>query len=210
MAGGVESDDEDFSNEQLIFIINYYRAALLKRDQEKNRFDKSLYVQTLGNVKLTLTDRDECCAEGCNLRTALPIPAPLETYKGLNITFVGTVDGEPFTKTQSNITKWVNSAKYTKGTPKWYYKSGYIYILNTPSMLMESVTIEGVFEDPIKAEEFKICECIGAEKDCNIDPIEMDYPLPVHHLSLLTQMIMQSEIAMLHGLPKDTTNDSKD
>ena len=86
MAGGIESDDEDLSNAQLAFIIGYYRAKLLKQDQEKGRFDKALYVQNLGKVPVQEADKNECCdIDACILRTATQIPKPLETFDSINL-----------------------------------------------------------------------------------------------------------------------------
>jgi len=35
IAGGIQSDDQDLSDLQLAYIINYYRARLFKQEQEK-------------------------------------------------------------------------------------------------------------------------------------------------------------------------------
>ena len=50
LAGGILSDDLDLSISQMAFIIDYYRARLVKQDQDKGRFNTELYIQNLGKV----------------------------------------------------------------------------------------------------------------------------------------------------------------
>lgn len=107
IAGGIESDDENLSNYQVAFMVAYYRSKLLKQDQEKGRLDKSLYVQNLGKVKLIQADKNECCdIDACILRTEEKIPKPVETSFGINLTFVGTIQGKPFNRYHHNTVFW--------------------------------------------------------------------------------------------------------
>lgn len=211
IAGGIESDDENLSNEQLSFIVGYYRARLIKQDQEKGRVDKSLYVQNLGLVDLVEADKNECCEGECILRTKLKIPRPLETYKGLNITFVGNSDGLPYDMQKANTIFWNKSAKYTGKEPKWYYQNGYIYIINPPSDMLETINIQGIFEDPSVAEKFRVCDCEQNEGDCtSVYELDYEYPLPLHLVDTVVKLVAETELRLLSSFPTDLTNDSVD
>jgi hypothetical protein len=212
LAGGVESDDENLSNEQLVFIINYYRAKLLKQDQEKGRQGKGLYVQNLGKVPLVQADKNECCEGDCILRTASKIPSPLETYKGLNLTFVGTLNGRPFDKQEHNSVIWNKGAKFTWKEPKWYYQNGYIYLVNPPSMMIQDINIQGIFEEPMLAESFRTCDCPGNNSPCTDpkDNLDFTYPLPLHHVDTIVKLIVQTEITVLTGMLTDYSNNGVD
>ena len=160
MAGGIDSDDTDISDEQWAFIIAYYRARLLKQDQEKGRLEKSLYIQNLGKVPLIEADKNECCdIDVCVLRTELQVPKPLETHQGLNISFVGTLNGRPFQRYHHNSMFWKRAAKWVGKEPAWYYQNGYIYIVDAPTRMFKDLNIQGVFEKPEEAVKFRTCDC---------------------------------------------------
>lgn len=212
ISGGIQSDDFNLSNEQLSFIVGYYRAKLVKQDQDKGRFNKSLYVQNLGAVPLTTADKNECCEGECILRTVLKIPSPLETYKGLNITFVGTLNGMPFDKQEHNSIIWNKAAKYTGKESKWYYQNGYIYLVNPPTMLLDTINIQGIFEDPTLAEKFRVCDCPDTNQDCSsvFPTMDYEYPLPLHHVDTIVKLVAETELRILTSLPNDLSNDSLD
>lgn len=212
MAGGIESDDENLSNEQLAFMIGYYRSKLLKQDQEKGRLDKQLYVQNLGHVPIQQAEKNECCEGDCILRTSEKIPKPLETYKGLNITFVGTANGRPFDQQTHNAIWWNKAAKYTGKEPKWYYQNGYLYLINPPSMMIDNINIQGIFEDPMVAEKFRTCDCPDNDGDCaeNFESFDFQYPLPMHHVDTIVKLVAETELRLLSSFPTDISNDSID
>lgn len=208
MAGGIESDDENLSNSQLAYIISYYRAKLLKQDQDQGRMLNTLYVQNLGKVPLQMADKNECCdIDACILRTVDKMPSPLETYKGLNITFVGTYQGRPFTMKNHNATIFKKGAKWTAKEPTWYYQNGYIYLVDPPTKMISHVNIQGIFEDPLVAEEFRTCDCLN-EEDC-FKGFDLEYPMPMHKVDIIVKLIAETELRILTSIPADTSNDSQ-
>lgn len=208
MAGGIQSDDQNLSNSQLAFITNYYRSKLLKQDQDKGRFAAELYVQNLGKVTITKADKNECCVtDSCILRTELKVPRPLETYKGINITFVGRLNGSPFVKTYHNALPWNAAHKWTKNEPKWYYQNGYIYIVNPPTDMLTYVNIQGIFEKPEDAITFRTCDCVQNNEDC-FDSLDYEYPLPQHHVDTIVKLVAETELRILTSIPIDTSNNS--
>ena len=208
IAGGIQSDDQDLSNRQLAFIVNYYRSKLLKQDQQKGRFNKELYVQNLGKVTLIKADKNECCdITSCVLRTALKVPKPIETEKGINISFVGTLGGSPFKKTYHNVLPWKGAAKWTGKTPSWYYQNGYIYVIDPPTDMITYVNIQGIFEKPEDAIKFRTCDCPQNNENC-FDTLDYEYPLPLHHVDTIVKLIAQTELSILSSVPIDTSNDS--
>jgi hypothetical protein len=211
MAGGIESDDENLSSSQVAFMVGYYRARLLRQDRLKGRMNRELYIQNLGKVPLITADKNECCdIDACILRTELQIPKPLETYDSINLTFIGTVDGRPFSKTTHNAAYWSGAAKYTGKAPKWYYQNGYIYIINPPTQMLSHVNIQGVFEDPTVAMSFRTCDCDNGETCIDEDSFDFEYPMPMHYVDLIVKMVAETEMRILTALPTDISNDSLD
>jgi hypothetical protein len=205
MAGGVQSDDNPLSDTQLGFIVGYYRAKLIRQDQQKGRLNKQLFIQNLGKLPLIQADKNECCdITSCILRTKFAIPTPLETFDSLNITFVGTIDGRPFDQRTHNVLYWNKHAKYTGKEPKWYYQNGYIYIINAPGMIT-NINIQGIFEDPLYAAQTE-CSCQEQPVDCG--SLDFDYKMPLHYVDLIVKLVAQTEMTILTGLPQDLTNDS--
>lgn len=215
ISGGLTTDDTKLSNEQWSFIIDYYRAKLFKQEQDKGRNELSLYDQPLGYVDLIQTDKNECCtlpfSGSCILRTRLKIPVPLQTGSNLNITFVGLSDGTPMIQDKINSVYWSLANKYTGEAGRWYYYNGYIYIVNPPSDMLETIIVRGVFQDPSAAIKFKTCDCPSNGLDCNaFSPFSIEYPMPLNMVDILVKLIAQTEVTLLRSISTDTTNDSQD
>tara|TARA_R110000772_G_scaffold109993_8_gene213410 strand:+ start:121 stop:837 length:717 start_codon:yes stop_codon:yes gene_type:complete len=214
IAGGIQSDDESISNRQLMFIIDYYRARLLKQDQEKGRFMQSLYVQNLGCVGVSQQDKNnEKCAtdeaEDCILRTTLKLPKPLESHTGINITFVGNSNGKPFQHKSHNAMHWKSAAKWTGKEPAWYFQSGYVYLIDPPTKMFSNMNVQGIFESPQKAQEFRTCDCPENNEPC-LTGFDFEYPLPLHHVDTIVKLIAQTELSVLSAIPVDNSNNSVD
>lgn len=207
ISGGLSSDDEVLSDNQFAFIVNYYRARLTKNDVEKGRNIPSLSIQTLGRVPLIQADEDECCEiDSCVLRTKDKVPKPLETYTGINLTVSSS--GLPYQQSTSNAIVWNCGAKYTKKEGKWYYQNGYIYIINPSSLMLDEITIKGLFEDPIEANKFRTCDCPSNNLPCNLG-YDFEYPMPLHYVDIITKMFADAEYKVLFGILPDKENDSQ-
>ena len=211
IAGGIESDDENLSNAQVAFMVNYYRAKLFRQDRLKGRMGKEIYVQNLGKVPLQQADKNECCEiDACILRTQNQIPKPLQTYDGLNITFIGMLNGRPYEKRHHNSLIWSSAAKYTKDTTKWYYQNGYIYLVNPVDPLLDNINIQGIFEDPMQAEKFRTCDCPNGSDCIDEDSLDFEYSLPAHQVDLIVKLVAETELRLLTALPTDISNDGMD
>lgn len=206
-AGGIQSDDENISDAQYAFIIDYYRNKLIKQEQEKGKFTKDLYIQNLGKVDIDKYDAHECCEiENCKLRTKIKIPKPLETNTGLSLSFVGLLNGIPFQKYSFNSSLWQQYNRYTSKSPGYYYQNGYIYLINTPNIMLKYINIQGIFENPEKAESFRTCDCSQNNLICN-NSFDFEYPMPTHLVDTLFKMIMDAELRITPNTT-DTTNNS--
>lgn len=211
IAGGIESDDENLSNTQVAFMVGYYRAKLMRQDAQKGRMQRELFIQNLGKVPLIQADKNECCdVDECLLRTEIQIPKPLETYGALNLTFVGNTNGRPYGKENHNSAYWSHSAKYSGKEPRWYYQNGYLYILNPPSMMLDCINIQGVFEDPMVAMKFRTCDCPNSEPCIDEDSLDFEYPMPAHMVDLIVKLVAETELRLMTALPTDITNDGLD
>lgn len=208
IAGGVQSDDTNLSNRQLMFIIDYYRAKLLKQDQQKGRFTQSLYIQNLGCVPLELSDKnDNCAIDDCILQTKNKLPTPLETTHGVNITFVGTSNGTPFQMKPHNAMFWKRAAKWTGKETSWYYQAGRIKLVDPPTMMFSDMNVQGIFERPLEAVEFRSCDCPDNGLEC-FSGFDFEYPIPLHHVDIIVKLVAETELRILSSIPVDNANNS--
>jgi hypothetical protein len=212
LARGIQSDDEELKDTQIAFITNYYRAKLLRQEAERHANKLSTEKgQDLGKVSIIQADPHECCEIDldCILRTEKPIPTTLELIRNKHgLTFVGTYGGGAFQETSFNRAQFDKYAPFTSKKPKWFFKNGYIYFLNAPGML-QYVNIQGHFEDPQEANQFRTCDCPLNEEACSLG-YDYDYPLSLHQVDTLVKMIMESEMRIATVLPPDIDNNAND
>lgn len=211
-AGNGSFDDNSYSDRQLAFIINYYRAKLFNQDINKGKFLSQSYVQSLTKiriVKTTLLNCSDPLINDCIYRTEEKIPKVVDT-NGMNLlTYVGNFDGsKPFQRTSFQKVFLDKYAKYTGKNTKYFELDDYIYIINPPSGAFKYATITGVFENPIEAIEFKnkVCE---VENNCN-DPFDVEYPVPLHYVDTIYKMIADAEYKTARMFVADTVNDTED
>lgn len=211
-AGGVQSDDEQISDRQFYFIINYYRAKLVRQEQFQYGATNRSELQDLGQVDLIMSDPHECgCPEidACILRTENAIPKTL-SFAGRDhaFTFVGMYGGMSWQEQTWQSGPWSTFAPYTGENTKWILKGDYIYIINPPTEQLTYMNIQGVFEDPLEAEQFRTCDC-DDDTPC-VDSFDFEYPIEAHLIDTLMKMIMESEVTWSTLIPQDTSNDSLD
>lgn len=201
------SDDIKITDRQIEFIINYYRARLIKQDVDKKRPISSNVIQDIGKVALTKMDSSEISnlSLGQNLlRTTNPIPKLLELNNKDAIMYLGGLDKmsniDFVTKTQS---RWNRFNKYGSQLPTAYYRNGYIYIENCPKLL-KFINVEGIFADPREVSKYK---SIGVNcYNITDDP----YPISEYMVSTLTDMMISKELTFFLQMYPDSINDASD
>jgi hypothetical protein len=205
------SDDDAISDRQWAFIVNYYRARLIKQDIQKSRLISGNIVQNLGQVTLIEADKNECCdIMDCVLRIELPIPSAVDTDQYPLITYVGLLNGtKSFQRTTYERAIYDQHATYTGKQPKWYQSGRFIYIINPPSKALKYINIQGVFEDPAAAIKYRTCDCPGNNESCYTG-FDFEYPLPIDKIDTINKMIMEAEAKFANILPQDKSNDTND
>ena len=76
--------------------------------------------------------------------------------------------------------------------------------------MIDFMNVQGIFEDPMLAEQFRTCDCPN-DTDClDTDELNFDYKMPLHYVDLIVKMVAETELRILTALPTDVTNDSLD
>lgn len=206
LAKGRQTDDELLSDRQYAFIINYYRAKLVREQILKGRATTP-YIQNLGEVPLISTDRNECCENNvCIIRTEKQLPKAVTNGKEI-ITFVGTIYGEPYQRTNYQRSIWDSYSKYTSTFPKWYMQNDYIYITTPSTFNLKFINVQGIFSDPTKANEFRTCDCPNDEP-C-YQGFDYEYPLDTHLIDVIIKLMLQTELSVFIRTLEDESNDTR-
>jgi len=176
---GQSTDDFVLSDRQWSFIVNYYRAKLIRQGQQKGTLDEKFKQRTIISF---------------NPETgAFDLPSDLVNG---GITYVGTNEKQ-FTEVKFGALQYKKYAKVTSKWPRWYHVPKAIRLVNENSRVVKKLRIEAFFEDPKTVEE---CE----NPKCGMD---FEYPLPMNYVDALLKMITESELRLLLSIPTDTEND---
>ena len=208
------SDDSNLDDRYIMFLYNIKRAKYIRQDL--NDFGKSIDNSILQTFcePLILVSPDECDLDnscGLVLRTKRIIPKPIDTHVKPAITKVkSTIRMDvPFTFTTKERIPYLTGSKFSKGVYAFLDPNGYIYLTSKSDIsLMTCVSITGVFENPMKLEEyFTCCNCDDQVKCFNED--ETEYPLQARYIDLIRGELI-NELARLDQIKEDTTNDAED
>lgn len=195
--GGKSSDDSSISNYQYLFLLDQYRATLIRQQLAKGQTIDGSLIQELDSSKIILTQSP---IEKCELTTQ-ELPKVIETQRNSLYVFIGTQGGKSYTRTTYNKAQWDNQSKYVGHLPKWYQIGSKLVIRHHNKNL--KLNIKGVFESPMEVEEFNGTLDI-------MNPFEFEYPVSSTMIDTIIKMIADSEMKLLHLLPKDNLNDGRD
>lgn len=211
-AKGVQSQSNDLSDEQIMFMIDYYRAMLIRQQFDKNNNVGINLEQDLGIVELENVDKSFYLSNcnnfetSCIKRSKFEIPSILETKTEHYLNYVGTVDlSSSFQNTTYNKIKWDLLSKYTKDRNKTFNLNNHIYVYSLNKSL-KYIRVRGVFNSTVEVRKYLQ---ISGQLD-TLDIYDFDYPLSPHMIDTITKMIIQTEFNILSVVPKDTLNDSKE
>lgn len=206
--GGLQSDDEPFSENQVSFWIDNTRALLVRRDLEKSRTINPDIVQTIC-AEVIEVDGSECgCVQaGCTiLRIKDKLPKTIELYTRNLILRVGpvVVGSTPFSFISYNQAQFSGNNKWTKRITKTFLHNGYIYIIgsNPQLSLLTHITIDAVFEYPEEASSYS---------DCNDAPCYTNdsiYPISSWMIETLKEMIIKTNFQIGLSTSTDKSNNA--
>lgn len=210
---GVQSDDTRLSNRHIYSKLVTVRARLLTQEAKKKQRISQWNYQPLPCVEVIKVPKHECpCYPPTDcmvLRTRHKIPKPLLNYSDNLIQFVGTLDMSiKFNSTTNNAVNSLKGNKY--GTKGHYYfvLNDYIYLV-TP-LKLDGIMIVGLFEDPIKANEFpSMC---GDSTECEecIDILDSEFPIDNDKVEPLIELAMQELVIMFTRMQEDINNNNNE
>lgn len=204
------SDDSQFTEEHIIFLLNKYRAFLLK--QKYSDIKKEISESNYQTICLDLVEvpsiSGEPCEGGNYLRSTSKIPYlihignpsvyPIDFYQGIHIAYINR-----------ERMKYVGENKYLKNII--YCSIGpdnYLYFksCNPQFLYLSKIRFTGVFQDAEKAAEL---QCSSSSEDTICDVLDMNFPIEEALVPPMIELIVK-ELLGAEYRPKDEENNAKD
>lgn len=174
--------------ERLKFMVEYYRALFIRRDSERNFNIPDRNVQDL-SYEMEWVSAIEACgiALPCQvLRTKKLVPAPINTKGKSGFLYVGTPDGnESFQYVTEAQVPYAVVGKFTGNHPKYFYKGGRIYLVNSSTMCID---VKMLVEAPVTG------GIAGGGGVTCLSP-DSDYPITMDMVQRVTEAIFKNELA---------------
>lgn len=209
---GIQSDTNDLSDSQIMFMVDYYRAKILKQQLDSGQQIGSTYHQDMGLIELVKSNEIEtniACGFPieilkCLVRTKIKIPQIIEHNGEFLINYLGTHNFlNAYTNTTYIKLVWDLRSRYTKNTPKYFYLDGYIYIYNT-DLNLKYVRLIALFAEPSAVELIK--KENNSSDTLVYDNYDFEYPVSSSMIDTINKLIIESEYRLLLAMQKDNTN----
>lgn len=200
------SDDFTYTEDHLIFLIDKYRAFLLKQRYSdiKKQIPESNYQTICLDLIQVPAISGEPCEGGVYLRSEKEVPFLMQIGTP-RVTSLDYFQGE-FNYVSRDRMRYVGNNKYLKniiytsiGPDKHlYFKSG-----NPEFIYLEKAKMTGIFQDASVAAQLSCDE----EKDCDL--IDSIVPLEEALISPLIELLLRELLGAAYR-PKDNNNNAND
>ena len=204
-------DDTRFDDRQLVYWINTQRSLWLTNEYNKKREIRNNEKQLLRNVPMSIVDSNEITTVSSGvklLRTTAKLPRTLNgqyrdmiiSIKPLNIINV------PFNYVTVEQASYCGEGVLNANMLYFFKYNDYIYCkygkqtLKIP--ILERVTIEGVFENPLDVDEF----------NSDYDYLwkgTTEYPISAKFIDYIKAEILKLNVGIFMQMPIDNNNDDE-
>lgn len=205
------SDDANFNENHVIFLLNKYRALAIKEEYERTK--KELDESNKQLLCLDLIEvpaiSGEVCEEGTYLRSVNKLPKILNLhhndiqvtimdYFNSNISYV-SVDRFRWV----GYNKWLKNIIYATIAP-----DNYVYLKsdNPQFLYLEKIKLSAIFEDPEKVQDL-LCDKENFDTICDI--LERDFPVEMALVPSILERVRRELYQSLYN-KEDENNNAKD
>ena len=186
------SESEHLSRIQIEMWIAQYRSILIRQDLDKGRDINPMYIQTMPCIHL---DKVDTVAGKIEYKSNIELPKLIDFHFRTGLVYVKDMYGNLIQLGHETKMKYQRYRKYTCGDYIAYIKNNSLYIEGSDNQL-EWVEIGIIAENPAD-----LNECF--------DP-DSEYPVPAHMIPVIKDMIFSKELNIMHQMPSDETNNSRD
>ena len=205
----VSSDDAQFTEDHLMFLLNKYRAFLLKQRYSdiKKQIPESNYQTICLNLIQVPAISGDTCEGGTYLRSKEKIPFLMQ---------IGTPRVYPLDYYQGEIT-YINRDRmryvgYNKFLQNIIYCSigpdNYLYFksFNPQYLYLKKVKFTGIFQDSIQASDL---QCPDDNGDIICNSIDRTFPIEDALIPPLIELVVKELTNSIYR-PEDESNNAKD
>lgn len=198
----IQKDPDEQWLERIRYSIKYHRALFIRRDLAKNLSYSRHFVQVIKGLeteksKITFGDVP---AERIYMKTLKRIPNTIRLKDGVPLVRVSDVTEDyPIQHLTIGQMRFHFASKYTGKRPRYIIYEDHIYLVSSFSKL---INIHGIFEDPIEAMLLNGCEP-------NVDPNDLEFPIPSDLIKSITDTIVQSELLPIQQLDNEIRLDGE-
>lgn len=214
LANGNPSDDFQWSDQMIYFILKDLRAKLLKQKIDAGKFVNTQNYQTIPCFKLVLDSLEDCecyTADCKGLQSVCNLPRIISSNKGLWIEGVYTVNNsrpqrlDNITLDELRLSQFSKTMSNVKG---WFIHKDKMYV--TGFDRLAAVKVVGLFEDPLSILNMSpSCGCNTDGSPICIDPYEAEFPLDADMSRDLRTMTYEELMKVGMMLPRDNENDAQ-
>lgn len=203
--GAKISQSEPISKRQLESWVHQYRAKLLKQDLDKGKMPNPDYIQTIQALELEEVEEtigSSVSSTHKTFRTKIKVPKTIDLNYKPGFMYIGTINGREIQLTPESRARWQQYKTYTINDPIAYIKEEYIYVENDKKI--RYITTRGVHEIPPQVSH------LNNPNETITDVTENSpYPIPIHMLPTLKEMILKNELGIEAKSFSDNKNDSE-
>lgn len=202
------SDDSSFTEDHIIFLLNKYRAFLLKQRYSDVR--KEIPLSNYQTLCLSLEEHEGIeglPCEGTYMRSTKKIPEIMNIGQS-RVHSDDYFSGE-ITYVSRDRLRYVGHNKYLKNI---IYASigpdNYLYFksFNPQYLYLEKVRMTGIFEDSQAASEL---QCPDENGDTVCDVLDREFPIEDALIPPMIELVVK-ELLGAEYRPKDDSNDAND
>lgn len=201
------SDDSKLSDEHIAFMVMNVRNMLTGQAMSNPR--KAVPKEALQVVCVNMAVDSQCFDEFDVLKSSLKLPATLDNT-GRKELYRVHASGSRFVKNINVIDysrlPFVNAEKYN-GNQLYISVDHQNYLIgyNTQGkhLLLESLPVEAVFENPEQAYE------LSCEYDANVDFMDVPFPIDGGQVAQLVDEVAK-RLMLKYQVPSDDKNDAED
>jgi hypothetical protein len=207
----VNSDDSIYDFRFYYDLIINTREAALRNEYNRLRTFDAAVLQTLPCVELEIVDSNICCdavITNCNLlRTKHKLPRSIELHQQSSIRNIrpNNLLGKTINLIDSSRIGYLRKDGVVDNQIFAFIYNDYLYLysLDKKYLLIDSVTIQGVFSDPLSASEIGC----GSNKCITEDD---EFPLTLWMWETLVKPIIVQKLLAKQVKPQDNQNNAKD
>lgn len=208
---GAQSDDSRLSNRHIYNKLISVRSKLITDRVKKRQIISHLNYQLLPCVELIEAPIHECACVpdlGCVvLRSKYPLPEILTDIDSHLIESVTTLDSKiKIDETTWNALSFEKGNRYTKNSPKYYMRNGYLYL--THNKVLEVLSLSAIFADFIEAENFP-SYCPTTTVDCT-SPLDKEFPMDHDMIDTAVRLTTDELVLMFSQLKEDKISNASD